>query len=712
MAISQLPQAPYRQDRKVFITPLVSDVLFSEVRDCNRAAIPDYGTPHPNSSKWPNHKLVFVKPVDIERNEIFEFFYAADRENQDLYNFQYSQGDLVLTRTYIIPRDSLEDFQEPAIGTVDSQFPDYRFASQRVQRVEDKELDSLYVAVQRVYSIKGTIIAADSETKTGFRINRTTTIGNLALTGGNTSSRYDEKGWTNQTESVTITGGKTITTVDQKPFVKIQSDTVVSSASSVPSTGTGSSRLVYDNGTTKVYENVTDTSSARTGSAGVEKEARPYANITTTKSYSTDNNVTTPTGSAQVIFNDGKTVVYEKSLVTAVAKTGDAGQEKEKRPYAELTTNKKYATTGNVNTNLGSSNVVWTDGQTSIYEVNEITAKAKKGNAGQEKEKRPYDELTTNKKYDTTGNVRTDLGSSNVVWTDGQTSIYEVNEITAKPLTNNKPGDEQQHSLFGTVKTVKTYVRNPELASGEIGATNVVWTDGATTIYEKSVASFLSVNRTEYTSAYSKDDTAAVERVNTKFSEKPTDSREDNYTSKLVYSDGKKYVYEIQETKIEPNNKEWDELVNYEWPSVLTNFWVETVESKNTAGLFYYFPRMLFKQGFTGPQRAKVKQWWQKSKPVIPKPIIMVPSGTTFRSTFYDFTLPPCLHPKMTLGGTIGSRNPEYKVALDQMVLPATNFTDWPKEVSWTETKLYKGGFLCTQTTIESPDVKYQATQK
>jgi hypothetical protein len=304
------------------------------------------------------------------------------------------------------------------------------------------------------------------------------------------------------------------------------------------------------------------------------------------------------------------------------------------------------------------------------------------------------------------------LGSSNVVWTDGQTSIYEVNEVTARPLTNNKPGDEQQHSLFGTVKTLKTYVQNPELASGEIGATNVVWTDGATTIYEKSVASFLSVNRNEYTSAYSKDDTAAVERVNTKFSERPTDSREDNYTSKLVYSDGKKYVYEIQETKIEPNNKEWEELVNYEWPSVLTNFWVETIESKNTAGLFYYFPRMLFKQGFTGPQRAKVKQWWQKSKPVIPKPIIMVPSGTTFRSTFYDFTLPPCLHPKMTLGGTIGSRNPEYKVSVDQMVLPATNFTDWPKEVSWTETKLYKGGFLCTQTTIASPDVKYEATKK
>ena len=74
MAVSQLPQAPYRQDRRIYPTPIIGDVLFSEVRDCTRSEIPEYGTLHPNPKKWPDHKLVYVKPVDIERDGIFEFF--------------------------------------------------------------------------------------------------------------------------------------------------------------------------------------------------------------------------------------------------------------------------------------------------------------------------------------------------------------------------------------------------------------------------------------------------------------------------------------------------------------------------------------------------------------------------------------------------------------------------------------------------------------
>jgi len=767
MAISPLPQAPYRQDRKLFPTPVVGDVLFSQVKDCTRIEIPEYGTPHPDTKKWPDHKLVFVKPVDIERDGIFEFFYAADRDNQDLYNFTYSQGDLVLTRTYIISRDGLSDFVAPSIGTSDTKFGEYKFATARVQRVEDKELDSLYVAVQWVFSLKNTTIAADTETKTGYRINRITTIGNLPVTGGNTSSRFDEKGWTNQTEAVTFTGGTTSTTVEQRPFVRIQSDSTVSGTPSTPSIGTGTSRLVYDNGTTKVYENVVDTSTARPGPAGVEKEARPYANITTTKTYATSGNVASPTGSSQVVFNDGRTVVYEVNEITANAKIANVGEEKEERPYASLRTAKRYSTSGTVNTKTGSSNVVWTDGATTIYEVNDITATAKIANVGEEKEERPYVSLKTTKRYSTSGTVNTKTGSSNVVWTDGATTIYEVNDIaaTAKSATAGeekeerpyvsltttkkystssavntktgssnvvwtdgtttvyevntiaaspkaeKIGEEVDGQVYGTTKTDKSYETSPNIPVGSIGSTNIIWTDGKTKIYEKSLNSLQSINTQEFTSLYSKGDTVANERVITKYSEKPeTGTSAAFYTSNLVYTDNKRKVYEIKETKIESENKEWDELVNYEWPSVLTSFWVTQIESKNTPGLYYYFPRMLFKQGFTGPQVAKVKQWWQKTAPKLSKPVIMVPSGTTFRSTFYDFTLPPCLHPKLTLGGVIGSKNPEYKVGVDRMVLPPTNYVDWPKEVSWTEVKPFKGGFLVNQTTLTPPDVKYAAT--
>jgi hypothetical protein len=165
MAVSQLPQAPYRQDRKIFPTPLVGDVLFSEVRDCNRGnPFPEYGTPYPNAAKWPDHKLVYIKPVDIERNEIFEFFYAADRENQDLYNFSFglqgigpSRQFRVVQRSYVTLRENFQPLDIP-FGTAMPNVPEgkfdeveYVFFDRQQQRINEQELDSLYVAEVHTY---------------------------------------------------------------------------------------------------------------------------------------------------------------------------------------------------------------------------------------------------------------------------------------------------------------------------------------------------------------------------------------------------------------------------------------------------------------------------------------------------------------------------------------------------------------------------------
>jgi hypothetical protein len=167
MPISQLPQAPYRQDRKIFPTPLVTDILFSEVRDCNRTEFPEYGTPHPNAAKWPHHKLIFIKSVDIERDGLFEFFYAADRENQDEYNFSYGYRNVignvggrefrVVLREYIIPRSEFDPlypaFQAPMPNVPEGLFEDieYVFFDKTQKKIDQPELDSLYVAEVRTY---------------------------------------------------------------------------------------------------------------------------------------------------------------------------------------------------------------------------------------------------------------------------------------------------------------------------------------------------------------------------------------------------------------------------------------------------------------------------------------------------------------------------------------------------------------------------------
>lgn len=157
-----LPQAPKRQLTKTFLTPIVGDVLFVQIEDRSRADIPEYGTPHPDVAKWPNHKLVFVRPVDNERDNIYEFFYAADRDNQDDYNWEFTKADFsgaeysAVQRTYVIPRSEFNE-DEPAMASLNPDTPtgvfigDYVLASRRQQRMGDKELDSLYVVDVRLY---------------------------------------------------------------------------------------------------------------------------------------------------------------------------------------------------------------------------------------------------------------------------------------------------------------------------------------------------------------------------------------------------------------------------------------------------------------------------------------------------------------------------------------------------------------------------------
>ena len=167
MAVSQLPQAPYRQDRKIFPTPIIGDVLFSEIRDCNRILIPEYGTYHPDTNKWPDHKLVYVKPVDIERDGLFEFFYAAERQNQDLYNFSSAYRNIIgnvggrefriVQRSYVTLRESFQPLDIP-FGTAMPDIPEgkfegveYVFFDRQQQPIAEQELNALFVAEVHTY---------------------------------------------------------------------------------------------------------------------------------------------------------------------------------------------------------------------------------------------------------------------------------------------------------------------------------------------------------------------------------------------------------------------------------------------------------------------------------------------------------------------------------------------------------------------------------
>lgn len=182
-----LTLAPYRQDRKFFPTPLVGDILFFELRDCTRTEFPEYGTRHPNTAKWPNHRLVHIEEdgKGSDREGVFRFYYAADRENQDLYNFEFTQADIggtkfdAVARSYVTLRDT---FKESNVELA-SPMPDvpmgmfasdeYILAERRQQRIGQQELDSLYIAEQFVYIKRVALTQVDYDEQFGEPITTT-----------------------------------------------------------------------------------------------------------------------------------------------------------------------------------------------------------------------------------------------------------------------------------------------------------------------------------------------------------------------------------------------------------------------------------------------------------------------------------------------------------------------------------------------------------
>jgi len=139
------------------------DLVFYEVVDYNIKSNRDmeYGTPHHNTQAYPNHQLVYITPNDKE-GKTYRFYYAANRDNQDDYNWQISDGS-TLERTYIVPRSLYygrsaaeattssiipNEFTYPVVGTADIRFTKYSFVDDSVIR-SDEQLDSIYVTVKR-----------------------------------------------------------------------------------------------------------------------------------------------------------------------------------------------------------------------------------------------------------------------------------------------------------------------------------------------------------------------------------------------------------------------------------------------------------------------------------------------------------------------------------------------------------------------------------
>ena len=141
--------------QKLPVTPLIGDLLVAETVDTKvavNASYPEFGTPHPNSAKWPDHKFCWAEPGD---KGMQRWVYVADRTNQHLYNWEFddSAERPTVKQTFLIPREEYAADPSAITYTPPTFIDDTEFSIVATiqSRSDISKLDNLYVVVQVVW---------------------------------------------------------------------------------------------------------------------------------------------------------------------------------------------------------------------------------------------------------------------------------------------------------------------------------------------------------------------------------------------------------------------------------------------------------------------------------------------------------------------------------------------------------------------------------
>lgn len=732
-----LPQAPKRQDTKTFPTPIVGDVLFSQIEDRSRATFPAYGTPHPDSAKWPNHKLVFIRPVENARDNIYEFFYCADRANQDLYNFQTGYetigGILVpfVTRTYVTPRDTF-DPDSPAIGSAMPRDPDNKFdvgytLHTRRQIRSEPELDSLFVVSELTYILNtsasgkqyGEIVTMDTLTEVVVAENAAPSTG-IAIISSEVSPIGNGKA-IRSTKSVTggawpdpvqVEFGKEPVSPPSKYLDYVTRQTTTKKVATIPASVVLTGDQVgksYVKETPDRAEERTITQSFNLNTTGVEEQIqqRPFVKVTTTVTPSqTPSLPATGNGSSSIVYRSGSVKLYENAVEVAEARVRTAGQEKDKRPFVELTTTKRYDTDGNVDTPTGSSNIVYDDGVVTVFEVNETTAAVVTLTKGTETNTQSWGTIVETRQYSSTANPVAG-GSSSVVYSDGSVTAYERSSaITVTASGTNKDVDPNS---WGSLTWDGTYEKT---SSG--ARSRQVWTNGVDKVFLNenatvTVAAGTYISAKDVNPVFTEEQTVSYTKD---APESPPSAEGTVFNSEMVYflpaagSTPAVKVYRNTTTTITAKSpRTYSDVIQYAVPSVLEAIVPLSFPRRDGATEVYYEARI--KEGFTGSFLAEVTEYFANQPNEIDESELnpFKPVPVSFYTPFGTFKCEPTLHEDLSFVLTTGTLDPIYEYASQNISIPATTPTNYYGKtiLAAVNSQPYKGGFIVKEYRITLP---------
>lgn len=458
--------------------------------------------------------------------------------------------------------------------------------------------------------------------------------------------------------------------IEQKPFVTLRQTMTPGNVPVLPATGEGSSRLVYD-GAKKIYENVKQIATPRAGNAGSEKEQKAYVSITRDKRYSTFNNIATSSGSAQIVFNDGNVQVYEITEERSQARTGSAGQERDVRPYVSLLTDKSYTTSGTVSGATGTSRVVYNDGTLQIYEVGNVRATPRYDRSGQEIERKPYVEITTNKRFAPSPTVSATTGSSNVVYNDGQVQVYEVSENSSRPVLGNA-GEERRGQPWGYIASAISYTTSGTV--GGPGSSKIIYNDGQSIVYEVSretaqITSGGFVSQRNKTPLY-------TEEVTTTYGRSATVSG-DMSRSRVIYNDGQVQVYENEAISVTAGQtRTYQTVARFAVPAVLKQIQQITFPKRDGTTEIHFVP--VIEEGFEGYFNATVIEKFTVGNATATKPIkYFKPAPVSIITPYGSLRVSPTLHSDLSFNLTTGTIDPVYEYIIQRINIPQTDPPQW-----------------------------------
>jgi hypothetical protein len=688
------------------------------LRDSYDPNSPEVGAAMPSdpSNKFTGNYLLvdrLQRPIEDETlSSLYvseERIYAKtpDTQNQE-GNFTLQEGGLTVTRTWIVPRDQVGAFPQPSVGSSDPEYGQYEYATRRISQETPAEIDSYYSVVLDIYARKGWSFREEHQYNIGYKIIETSTIEDDKDGEGNYTVSFDERGWQRQQRSAELTGFEYESQVETRPYGKITTNRSAGTEPIVSGNNTRS-QIVFDDGTLQIYQRDEDTFTIKEGSAGQEKNEQIYASITTNKFYRSTGDVQTDTGSSRVIYDDGTTQVYEVSEESVVAKEGDAGQTKEARVYGTIKTDSRFSTDSTVTTGTGSSRVVYRGGGAIIYQVDEKTLSFKDNENGETKESTIYATITTKSKFATNGDL-TSTGNSRLVYNDGTTQVYQVDEVT-----NIEPNSDYQYTVNSSVPwghlRIKTYFNATGIAS-DINKINRIRSVYRGEVSGSSVQVFQIdeetpvPNTVEFTSAKETNEYFISETF-TKYDKAPNSSpaNDEEVRNTSVYNNSTEVVYRIDRTVFTPEPTiTYESTVNKRWPAVLEQLHPKTFFRRDGTDVFSYFPTYK-EEEYSGPCRAIVTETWSKEAPTGQSSVgpFLKTTPVFYVTPLFRVSIPPCLHQAITFTGTTGTTSEEWEYNTWDDTIPATSQTQWVDVVISDEVSPFQGGFLKKTVTCKPP---------